>query len=127
MLIFAGLGFWLRSQGPPVDADGGTATVLMVAALALGLTASVVVTMGTPRAAKILGNHQTWLIVRLALAEQPALVGFAAFYLGGTSVAFLAMLAWSLGLMALAMPTARDREAWDEQRRALERSQRHVR
>ncbi len=119
--IYGGVGFYLRSTGgTAVDADSA-ASLLQVVALVSGLVSSMVITIGAPYAAKLLGNHQAWLIVRCAFAELPALMGFTAFYMGGTSVAFVAMLAWAVGLMLLSMPTSRDREGWDEHKKQLER------
>ena len=122
VMIFGFVGFYTRSAGETPEGADAASMVISGGALVLGLTASLVITMGTPYAAKLLGNHQIWLILRLALAEAPVLMGFVGFYMGGTSIAFLAMLAWGLGLMMLSMPTVRDIEAWNEQRKQVERT-----
>jgi hypothetical protein len=121
VFLYGGVGFYLRSQAEPPEGVDPAVLALLGVGLGAGMTASLIITLGTPLAAPRIGNWQTWLIMRLALAEIPAIMGFAAFFMGGTSVGFLALLIWSFGLMMLCMPTSRDREVWD---RALPASQR---
>ncbi len=116
VLIFGGVGFFVRSQLDQVPEDDVLVPVLAMALL-MGVVASVVVSLGGRVAAAQLPTWQTWFLIRCAFAELPTLVGFVGFYLGGPALAFVAMLAWSLGLLLLCMPTARDREAWEQAKR----------
>ncbi len=117
VIIYGVVGFYLRGQMAPPEDTESLATALMAAALCAGLLASLLITAGTPLAVARIGHWQAWHIARLAFAEVPAVLGFAGFYMGGSQLGFLATLLWSLGLMALCLPTDRDREAWDERAR----------
>jgi hypothetical protein len=118
VLLYGGLGFYLRGQADPPEGVETTVLALLGLGLGAGMTGSLIIGLGTPLAAPRIGSWQAWLILRLALAELPALMGFAAYFMGGTSLGFFALLAWSLGLMLLSMPTSRDREAFDRARAA---------
>lgn len=121
VLIYGAVGFYARSQAEPMAGNEGAIMAMMGAALVGGIVASLMATLGMPLAAARIPAWQVWHIIRMTFAELPALFGFAGFFMGGSQLGFLAMLAWSLGLMALVMPTDRDRQAWDEHKKLLQR------
>jgi hypothetical protein len=124
VLLYGGLGFYLRSQAVPKEGTETTVMAMMLVGLGGGIVASLMATLGTPIAAARIPTWQGWHIIRMTFAELPALFGFAAFYIGGSELGFTAMLAWSMGLMLLVMPTVRDREAWDEHKKLQARGRR---
>jgi hypothetical protein len=128
ILVIAGLGVWLRDSGQAVDPGPGlgpaaTHLLMLGFAASAGLVATLMLMGGASLAARIFPLYQAWFVICLALAEVPTIVGFAATYLGAPLWAFLALVAWSLGLILLAMPSARDRAAWDRLRASIEARQ----
>jgi len=123
--LFGVVGFVIRAQnGAPGEPGTGPLASLSGSApldlLAVLTFSAVVVTVARPFLSALLAGRVPklqWVILRLALGESVALFGIPGFMLGATPAWFVLMVAWGIGLVALAAPSEAAFRDYDEKAR----------